>query len=301
MRRYLIFIGTFFLSTIAIYIFFIGIILLLIDNNPSFANQPPSLIIMFIIFFTIPALIAYYVAFELRKHKKPEEGAVIEAKKEPKIKEKSHWLFALIASTAIIGGIVGLLFIFPPIKIAPYSFTEVNDNEFKKNATPSPTQITDETATWKTPSPTSIILNEIYKDKDFGYSIQYPKDWRFRRTYGKDIKKNGITDILSGIDIHNGTATYTTTSIVVNVLDAHKLSDIDNWIAKYDYNYPKNSKKEKIQFNNISALKYTYQLALDRDNEAIYFISGEYAYRIFYYETGGISEATRSVINSFQP
>ncbi len=147
-------------------------------------------------------------------------------------------------------------------------------------------------------SPTASLLTKSYKDKDYGYSISYPKEWSFRRTYGDDIKKPGIEDIMSGIDIHNDESRLNI-SIVANVLDSHGMTDIDAWINKYDLNYPKNSSKEKVIFNTYPAIKYVYNS--DRGKEAIYFISGKYAYRIYYSEIQSISDITREVVESFRP
>ncbi len=157
----------------------------------------------------------------------------------------------------------------------------------------------DQAATKTTPTP--ALLNKTYEDKDFGYSISYSKDWIFRHTYGQDIEKLAPTDILSGIDLHQGTQDYTQASIVINLLDAHGLADIKEWITKYDLNYPKNSTKNTTTFKQLTAINYRYQNSPERQNEALYFISGTYAYRIFLDEKGGISDLTRSILESFTP
>lgn len=153
-----------------------------------------------------------------------------------------------------------------------------------------------------TNTPTPIQLDGSYIDKDFGYSISYPKSWQFNRTYGPDIAKAGTTDIVSGIEIDN-TSTYNQLiSIVVNVLDSHNETDINRWIEKYDLNYPKNAQKETITHTGIPAVNYIYKNTPDRTNEALYFISGKYTYRIYTAEKATeLSSLTRRVINSFKP
>jgi hypothetical protein len=151
-------------------------------------------------------------------------------------------------------------------------------------------------------SPTTVPLDKTYKDTEYNYSISYPAGWLFRRTYGKDIQKQAPTDILSGIDLHNNAdSTANIATVVVNLLDAHGMTDIQEWITKYDLNYPKNGTKSTTTFQGKNSVKYVYSNNNDRAYEALYFISGNYAYRIYYDEIGTISDLTKSVVNSFIP
>jgi hypothetical protein len=151
-----------------------------------------------------------------------------------------------------------------------------------------------------TPTP-----EHTYKDSYFGYSIKYPVSWIFRRTYDPDIQKQAPTDIKSGFDLtFNETVNnqpMTQAVIVINVLDRHNAPDTQTWISQYDLNYPKAATKQTITFNNTEAIKYSNFTQSDHPTEYIYFLSGNYAYRIEYWEAAGISDTTRQIVNSLLP
>lgn len=154
------------------------------------------------------------------------------------------------------------------------------------------------------PTPTATP-EHTYKDSYFGYSIKYPVSWIFRRTYDPDIQKGAPTDVKSGFDLTfneniNGQP-MTQAVIVLNVLDRHNAPDIQTWISQYDLNYPKNAKKETINFNNLTAIKYSNFTESDHPTEYIYFLSGNYAYRLQYWESAGISDNTRAIVSTLTP
>lgn len=173
--------------------------------------------------------------------------------------------------------------------------------------TTSPTVAVSPTSTASstlTPAP-STQPQTTYTDNYFGYKISYPDGWIFRRTYGPDISKLAPTDVLSGFDIHynilvNGQET-TQATIVMNMLDAHGMTDIEKWIDQYDLNYPKQATRTSITFKGYATLKYTDETNPQRATEYLYFIAGKYAYRITYVEEGVIRNATRDIVNSFMP
>lgn len=154
-----------------------------------------------------------------------------------------------------------------------------------------------------TPTPTTAL--QRYTDTYFGYSLSYPNSWLLRRTYGPDIQKQAPTDVKSGIDLTNNltsnSQTNTQATIVMNVLARHNVSDIQSWISQYDLNYPKDATKQTISFNGLQAIKYSNFMESNHPTEYLYFLSGNYAYRIQYWEQAGISETTRQIINSFRP
>lgn len=149
--------------------------------------------------------------------------------------------------------------------------------------------------------PTKKPGAKTYIDSDLGYSITYPSSWTFRRTYGKDIPKEALeNDILDGFDLNFPATTYNDLSFAGVVLDAHGLTDIQEWIDKYDPNYPKNSIKKSINFNGRKAIKFSF-INFGKSGEYIYFINGNYIYRLMYWQEDSISETLHEVVNSFRP
>lgn len=155
-------------------------------------------------------------------------------------------------------------------------------------------------------NPTLMPDTKRYTDATYGYRVDYPTTgWIFRRTYGPDIQKLAPTDILSGFDLTynaliNGQP-MTQATIVVNVLDSHDYTDIEKWIDAYDLNYPKNADKSNTTFQGYAALKYVDRDSAQKATEYLYFLAGKYAYRITYWEQPVIRNATRDIVNSFQP
>jgi hypothetical protein len=149
------------------------------------------------------------------------------------------------------------------------------------------------------PSP-SPHFDHLYQNSDFGYQIGYNNDWRLRETYGPNIEKQAPTDILSGIDLHLYQGDYFYANVGVNLLSAHGLTDIDEWIEKYDLNYPKQSTMEKVSFNQVEANKYLFQDEQNKQYLALYFLKGNYAYKVQWWgEINSTLDETNMLVNSF--
>jgi len=98
-----------------------------------------------------------------------------------------------------------------------------------------------------TPTVTPTPAFKTYKDQEIGYSITYPVDWSFRKTYGKDIPKLGQTDVVNGIEIYKPNQPFT---FVLNVIDKKGTTSVVDWWNQYSPN--RLSPEEKIDRPNFS-------------------------------------------------
>lgn len=149
---------------------------------------------------------------------------------------------------------------------------------------------------------------ETYKDKEYGYQVAYnPNNWMFRHTYGKggiaNSDTSGTPRIISGFDLHKPSNINSTAIIVLNVMDANKETDIDQWIKKYELNVPKDASSQLIQSPYIRAREYTYRH--DANDKFIrrsrYFIDSNKVFRINYSELSELSPDTIQIIETFEP
>ena len=161
------------------------------------------------------------------------------------------------------------------------------DNDLEATSSPSIT---------KTPK---YILDNNYYDEKFGYKVFYNDRWEFRKTYGEDIEKMTETDVVSGFDLHRYYGDEAVGNVGINLLDAHNLTDIDQWMEQYDDEEPA-EEKQIIEYSQVQANYYSYQNSPEMKNYALYFIKNNYVFRIWWWgkTIQGLNEAT-AIVESF--
>lgn len=171
------------------------------------------------------------------------------------------------------------------------------DNNPKKNIEAEGPVITSPTATPSAlldttiePEPDSLPVYEMgeqFEDEEFGYSVSYGEEWIFRKTYGADVVTVVETNVLSGFDLHLYDEADEEQKIIlgnvgVNLLSAEEEREVDDWIQEHELNEPR-AEKRKIQFNQVSANYYTYPDEPNKQTRALFFIKGDYMYKIWWW------------------
>lgn len=142
-------------------------------------------------------------------------------------------------------------------------------------------------------------LDNKYHDEKYSYKIFYNDRWEFRKTYGEDIKKMTETDVINGFDLHRYYGDEAVGNVGVNLLDAHNLTDINQWMQQYDDEEPA-EEKQLIEYNQVQANYYSYQNSPEMKNYALYFIKNNYVFRIWWWgkTIQGLNEAT-AIVEAF--
>lgn len=142
-------------------------------------------------------------------------------------------------------------------------------------------------------------LDNKYHDEKFSYKIFYNDRWEFRKTYGEDIEKMTETDVINGFDLHRYYGDEAVGNVGVNLLDAHNLTDINQWMQQYDDEEPA-EEKQLIEYNQVQANYYSYQNSPEMKNYALYFIKNNYVFRIWWWgkTIQGLNEAT-AIVEAF--
>lgn len=153
--------------------------------------------------------------------------------------------------------------------------------------TATPSALLDNSIEPEPDSPAIYELTEQFEDEEFDYSISYGEEWIFRKTYGADVVKVVETNVLSGFDLHlyeetDGDDQVILGNVGVNLLSAEGKVDVDDWIQEHELNEPR-SEKRKIQFNQVLANYYTYPDEPDKQARALFFIKGDYMYKIWWW------------------
>lgn len=127
-RRIVVFVGSFILSLILAYIFFVGIFSRLPQDKVSslFNNAIFSFTLFAAFFLVIPALFAYWVTFEWKKLDQVDTG-----------KSFSPVKFSLLATLILTVIFLGLFSLVMQPKFEPYAFREIAPGEL---TTPAPYQ-----------------------------------------------------------------------------------------------------------------------------------------------------------------
>lgn len=144
---------------------------------------------------------------------------------------------------------------------------------------------------------------KTYKDTDTGFSIKYPQDWTFSKTYGKNIPKQGGSDIVSGIQLDNNVESKT---IVINAKDKKDATSITDWWNKYSSERGTTGTvtQPTTTFKSYPAMKTSFTTGANptRVSENIYFIANGYVYFIStQYPVGVSSTSVNDVVNTFTP
>jgi hypothetical protein len=150
-------------------------------------------------------------------------------------------------------------------------------------------------------SPTPVVPKITFKDQYTGFSISYPQNWQFYQTQDPKKVKVDQAVIISGIELVLGTLEDVKANIVIQIIDSKGSDDLKSWLIDHKNLVPTKSASENIDFKGLPALNYKYQDFPDRQNEAIFFIKGQYIYKIIYMEKGEITDAVRSIISDFTP
>jgi|GEM_PF-889017 len=141
---------------------------------------------------------------------------------------------------------------------------------------------------------------QTYTDQYFNYQIKYDDGWKLRKTYGPDVDKLAPTDIVSGVDLHFYEGDYFHANVGINLLESKGEKDINNWITKYDLNYPKEAAVKQVSFNGVDANEYTYQTGNSRVSKVLYFIKNDYAYKIWFWgDNQDYFNKTKSLVETF--
>lgn len=144
-------------------------------------------------------------------------------------------------------------------------------------------------------------FKEYYVDSEYGYQISYPSFWEFRKTYGQDAVKQAPTDILSGIDLHYPALKAQAATIVVTVFDAKGETTPQQWIQTYEKSVS-NGEKSISMLKGHETVEYLFlDVNTSMQVRTIYFISGQFLYKITMKQANEIGALTQSVVDTFQP